>query len=96
MSEDPISKSQIGAGLGRRDVIPKNKGRGQIYTDKDYYGNFRSLSSRVIFALCCVVPYIAIAIHLYFTADKVIAIIMLAIPLVIGLAFWFVTKRMKL
>lgn len=95
MSEDPISKSQL-TPRAKSNFIPLSKGRnGKIFTDKDYSSSFKSLPSRVIFVFFCAVPYIVIATYLYFTADEVIAIIMLALPAIIGLAFWFLMKNIE-
>jgi len=95
MSEDPISKSQIGAGLGRPDVLSKSQGRGSVYTDKDYSKSLQSRRSRVAFVTLCLIPYVAACVVLYLDGLEFLAITLLATPLVLLLVFWYIAKRLK-
>lgn len=92
MSEDPISKSRIGPGMGRPDIIPRNQGCGNIPTDKDYSQPLKGRQSRAVFVSFCAVPYLVTALYLFLTSDEIVAILLLLIPLVIGLLFWILFK----
>lgn len=95
MKEDPISKSQLGVGMGEKDVIKRSQGRGTIYTDRDYSSALTSRRSRAIFVALCLIPYIGICLVVYSTGVEILAIAMLAIPLVMLLLFWFIHKITK-
>jgi len=95
MSEDPISKSKIGAGMGKRDLIPKSQGPGNIFTDKDYAGSYKSLRSRIIYLICCALPYVGICVFIYLEGLETLGIILLAIPLVLFLIFWFLKRKLS-
>ena len=95
MSEDPISKSQIGAGMGRKDVLPKSYGPGSINVSKDYSTLFKTRRSRILFITCCALPHIGICIFVYLEGLKAVSIVLLAVPLVLGVLFWFLQKKLS-
>lgn len=95
MSEDPISKSKIGAGMGSGDPVPKNQGRGSINTSRDFSTAFTSLSSRVAFVSLCMLPYVVLCVYLYLSLNKFLAIILLSLPILVGLGFWLLSQNMR-
>ena len=93
MSKDPFSKS---GKLASREPIPKSRGRrGKIYTDRDYSSSFTSTRSRIIYLACCLLPYIAICTMVYLEGLEVLALLLLSIPLVLFLVFWFLDKKLS-
>lgn len=95
MSEDPISKSQIGAGMGKSKIIPESKGSGQIYTNRDYSEFFPSLRARIIYLTLCLLPYVGICIFVYLEGIEVLGIILLAVPLFLFTLFWILKRILK-
>ncbi len=79
---------------GFSDPIPPNRGRGSINTGKKYLGFIESLTARILFVSLCMVPYLGFGIYLFLQGLKVQAIILLAIPLVLFLVFWFLIKKL--
>ena len=74
--------------------IPDNRGKGSISTNKDYSTSIKSLKGRIFFVSLCIVPYVAAGIYLFMSGLEMPAIILLAIPLVLFLVFWFVVKKL--
>ncbi|MFK8185317.1 MAG: hypothetical protein AB8B99_18235 [Phormidesmis sp.] len=95
MSDDPISKSQLGPGLGKTTVISKQKGRGSIYTDRDYSRALKTSWSRIIFVALCLIPYIAICVVLYLDGVEILGITLLAIPFVLFFVFRSLAKNLR-
>ena len=78
-----------------KDPFPDNKkGRGSIYTDRDYSSGFTSRRSRIIYVSCCMLPYLAMCIYLYLSMSEAVGIMLLAVPLVLFLVFWFLSKKL--
>lgn len=90
MSRDPMQK---GGAPGFSDPIPPNRGRGSIDTNKGY-ASVKSLPGRIVFAILCIVPYLAIGVYLFISGLEIQAIVLLAIPLLLFLVFWFLLKKL--
>lgn len=95
MSEDPISKSQLGPGLGKPDVLKKSQGRGSIYTDKDYSKALPSSRSRIVFVLLCLISYVAVIALLYFSGVKILAIALSVTLLVLFLLVRYLARHVR-
>lgn len=91
MSKNPMHKGSPNF----YDPISKGKGGGSINTGKDYSGNFTSLRSRIIYLTLCLLPYIGMCIFVYLEGLEILAIILLAIPLVLLSLFWLLQAKLK-
>lgn len=76
------------------DQIPDSRGKGSISTNKDYSTSIKSLKGRIFFVSLCIFPYLAAGIYLFMAGLEIQAIVLLAIPLVLFLVFWFVIKKL--
>lgn len=91
MSEDPMRK---GSTPGFSDPIPPNKGAGSINVGKSYFTSIKSLPGRITFVGLCAIPYLAFGIYLFVTGLEIQAIVLLSIPLLLFLVFWFLLKKL--
>lgn len=91
MSGDPMQK---GGAPRFSDPIPSNRGKGSINTNKEYYASIKSLPGRIVFAVLCIIPYLAGGIYLFVAGLEIQAIVLLAIPLALFLVFWFLLKKL--
>ena len=78
-----------------QDPIPKSQGRGRIETNIDYSSNLKSRRSRILFLVLCILPYIGICTLIYLEGLELLAVILLAIPLVLLGVFWFIQKAIE-
>ena len=92
MSEDPISKSRIGPRGGGRP-IPKSQRPESIDVNEDYASSFKGLRSRIIYIVCCFIPYIAVCVLIYLEGLESLGIALLSVPLALLLMFWLLQRK---
>ncbi|MEL6554584.1 MAG: hypothetical protein AAFQ63_14105 [Cyanobacteria bacterium J06621_11] len=75
-----------------RDPIPGGKKGGSIDLSKDYSKFSKGRGSRAVFASLTLLPYIGISVFVYFEGLKVLAILLLALPLLFFIVFFALMK----
>lgn len=76
------------------ELIPLNRGRGQIDITKDYSSGFTSLRSKIIYLTCCALPYIGFCTFLYMEGLKSACAVMVIVPIALFAIFWFLKRKL--
>lgn len=78
--------------MRNHDPFPKRGKRGSIDLSKDYSKFSSGSRSKILLASLTMLPYLGLGVLLFLEGLKVLAIVLLLIPLVLFLIFWVVSK----
>ncbi len=74
-----------------KDPIPDNRGRGKVDISKDH-SRFLKGRSRAVITCLLLAFHMVVCLILFFNGTEVLAIIFLAVPIMLFLAFWYLVK----
>lgn len=74
-----------------KDPIPDNRGRGKVDLSKDH-SRFLKRRSKTLITCLLLVFHLVVCLILFFNGAEVLAIVFLAVPIMLFLAFWYLIK----